>query len=557
MMGGFTPTGGSSAVLDPHKRVNYQLGLVLGEDEFRQDQFHHRERDHHATRALHGYGTVSGLGVSYDDGTGRLHVHPGLAVDPAGRLICVPVEYCASLSGWLREHAETDEVSGGLPAALTVHLVLCWTECPSDDVPVPADSCLSAEDSRAASRLKDSFELRLVLEPPPPVGEVAPGSLDGLDVLVAELHGLLDVSGGSPPDAADVHALLRAWAVDRRPEVVDGEPCLRTPDETCVLLAHIDLTVDDGPSGPAVGTATVHDADRPILVSTRLLQEAMFAVGLDQVAPGHRHALDDLDDVDLGAGPATDDVLTFDGSSWVPGPSGSVVDHGALAGLGDDDHPRYLLADGTRPLSGNLSAAGNRLTDIPPSNAAGQPIVQNQPAGGDLRDRYPNPRLGAIQGTPVNAPAPTERDVLILGGGRWTAGRPWLLPFATVQRLSRQPGQRLRYAVWLNLDAPENRVEVAELNQDNLLVQRETDSGPSFLRRVGPENIARFARNVFTVEVREETTPLRFTFTLRLLNLVGGTTVQEWADRNGIWFLGQSGDGTTVTSFVLVAAELV
>jgi hypothetical protein len=114
MMTGFTPMGGSTVGLDQHKRVNYQLGLVLGEGEFRQDQFHHRERDHHATRALHGYGTMSGLGVYYDDATRRLHVRPGLAVDPAGRLICVPVEYCASLSGWLRDHAEFDGVSGGL-----------------------------------------------------------------------------------------------------------------------------------------------------------------------------------------------------------------------------------------------------------------------------------------------------------------------------------------------------------------------------------------------------------------------------------------------------------
>ena len=35
--------------------------------------------------------------------------------------------------------------------------------------------------------------------------------------------------------------------------------------------------------------------------------------------------------------------------------TGIVIDHGALAGLGDDDHPHYLLADGTRNLTGNLA----------------------------------------------------------------------------------------------------------------------------------------------------------------------------------------------------------
>lgn len=32
------------------------------------------------------------------------------------------------------------------------------------------------------------------------------------------------------------------------------------------------------------------------------------------------------------------------------------IDHGSLAGLGDDDHPQYLLADGTRALTGNWDA---------------------------------------------------------------------------------------------------------------------------------------------------------------------------------------------------------
>lgn len=36
----------------------------------------------------------------------------------------------------------------------------------------------------------------------------------------------------------------------------------------------------------------------------------------------------------------------------------AVVDHGGLTGLADDDHPHYLLADGTRPVSGGLTLSG-------------------------------------------------------------------------------------------------------------------------------------------------------------------------------------------------------
>jgi len=38
---------------------------------------------------------------------------------------------------------------------------------------------------------------------------------------------------------------------------------------------------------------------------------------------------------------------------------GGVTDHGALTGLGDDDHSQYLLTDGTRTLTGNQDFGGN------------------------------------------------------------------------------------------------------------------------------------------------------------------------------------------------------
>src|SRR3954469_909207 len=43
--------------------------------------------------------------------------------------------------------------------------------------------------------------------------------------------------------------------------------------------------------------------------------------------------------------------------SWTDGLPGFA--HSALNGLGNDDHPQYLLASGARPLAGNLAAGGN------------------------------------------------------------------------------------------------------------------------------------------------------------------------------------------------------
>jgi hypothetical protein len=43
---------------------------------------------------------------------------------------------------------------------------------------------------------------------------------------------------------------------------------------------------------------------------------------------------------------------------------GGVTDHGALSGLGDDDHTQYIRVDGTRAFTGDQSLGGNRLTNL-------------------------------------------------------------------------------------------------------------------------------------------------------------------------------------------------
>src|SRR5205823_12039952 len=37
------------------------------------------------------------------------------------------------------------------------------------------------------------------------------------------------------------------------------------------------------------------------------------------------------------------------------------IQHGALTGLTNDDHPQYLLVTGARALTGNLSAGGKKI----------------------------------------------------------------------------------------------------------------------------------------------------------------------------------------------------
>jgi hypothetical protein len=45
-------------------------------------------------------------------------------------------------------------------------------------------------------------------------------------------------------------------------------------------------------------------------------------------------------------------------------PLGHTHDHGALTGLGDDDHPQYTLADGTRAFTGSIEFSADNTHDI-------------------------------------------------------------------------------------------------------------------------------------------------------------------------------------------------
>lgn len=46
------------------------------------------------------------------------------------------------------------------------------------------------------------------------------------------------------------------------------------------------------------------------------------------------------------------------------GGGGGIADHGMLAGLGDDDHPQYTLADGTRAFTGALDIGGFAIANV-------------------------------------------------------------------------------------------------------------------------------------------------------------------------------------------------
>jgi hypothetical protein len=412
--------------LDPYKRVCYSQGLVLGVDEFVQEEIYFLEQHRWHNRGLHGYGTVCGLEVQVRDTVSEgpeIFVAPGMALDPQGRRIRVAAAQCARINEWLARFGGElgSPVAVGSPDAVTLFLRLCYRECSTDRVPIPSGPCRTEDEASVPSRVLDDFRLELTTSPPDQteadtVREFARllRSIEFTDAdpptLTAErLQDLVRALGspGSPPtplpagspdeplrvSPADAEEYLRAafrvWVTEVRPGLLpDAGNCSGGPPaEGCVLLAQLSFPVAGGPTGLVVdgdaAAVEVSEAERPFLLHTQLIQELFLGGGL---APGQ----------------------------------GGVDEHGQLLGLEDDDHPQYLLVDPlSRALIQDLDAAGNRVVDLAEGVDPGDAMPMGQPAGGDLDGVLPAPRVVRIQGRDVADLPPADQDVLTWNNNRW------------------------------------------------------------------------------------------------------------------------------------------
>jgi hypothetical protein len=154
--------------LSPDLRVNYEYGLVLGVDEFRQEQLYHLQKSYLHNRALHGYGTVYGLPVTTtpegDDVI--IAVGPGMGLDPYGRAIVIRHDQCARLKAWIEK--QSDWSSHRDPSGvLAVCVTLSYDECADVLQPIAGQPCSSPEAGQAPARIRDSFNIQLSWDKPP------------------------------------------------------------------------------------------------------------------------------------------------------------------------------------------------------------------------------------------------------------------------------------------------------------------------------------------------------------------------------------------------------
>lgn len=170
---------------------------------------------------------------------------------------------------------------------------------------------------------------------------------------------------------------------------VSGELTMQSKAE--VAAVRLQRLIDK--LGGSTGSGSGSDASSPIPVSKSMLTarlQDLTDVDLLGIQTGDllkwdgakfidaTPALALLADVDP-ADPLDGDLLGYDDATgiWIPvapAAGSGVTDHGALNGLGDDDHSQYALADGTR---GNFAATSHTHTaeQISDSTAVGQALV--------------------------------------------------------------------------------------------------------------------------------------------------------------------------------------
>ncbi|MGM9480216.1 hypothetical protein ACS5PN_03385 [Roseateles sp. NT4] len=233
---------------DRPDRPFYDTGVLLGSDDFRDEQTYHRSRLARALAYLAGAGTLVGLKaevVANEAGTEHeLKVGAGLAIDRLGRLIEVPRAWCVRLEPWfIAQTADALRAAHGADGVVA-DLFLRFTPQARGRTPSFAQGAFDATDALVPNRVRDAFRFELVLRP------------DAKDAPATDFlpHSRFDaVRAMTPADRPDAlrQALLDGWDDTTNPHAHD----LARPDGEALPPLPEHGTASDGVTSLADPTA--------------------------------------------------------------------------------------------------------------------------------------------------------------------------------------------------------------------------------------------------------------------------------------------------------------
>ena len=262
--------------LEGPDRVNYATGVLLGAEDFQAEQDYHRGRLARALAYAMGHGTLAGLEAVYEAITAtaseRLIVAPGLAIDRIGRMIEVIRPHCLKLDEWYLAQSpqmlrqawhDTGNLWTDSPAGVAADLFIRFIVCERGKTPAFASNAFDTFDSVTAARLRDGFEIELILRRESNPALPQPQWLDfGNDAATLRDAILNAWREGS--------AFSTAQGLDPLPEHVAGQ------DASSLFLARVLLPADQGPVGqrPARRSSeavVVRNELRPFVVTANAL----------------------------------------------------------------------------------------------------------------------------------------------------------------------------------------------------------------------------------------------------------------------------------------------
>lgn len=212
----------------------------------------------------------------------KITVLPGLAVDRLGRLIEMTKPFCLRLNRWFESQNAEDLERGrheGLINAVVVDVFIRFVTCERGKTPSFATGPFNSLDAVVASRLRDSFELFLVIRPK----DLA------LPEPVSPWNELADIPKPQREDKLQ-DAILDSWHEGTESSDINGlVPLVEhagVDDTTSILLARIEIPAVRG-EGSGTGTATprpvrteglvrVNNKLRPFIVSADALAQWMW-----------------------------------------------------------------------------------------------------------------------------------------------------------------------------------------------------------------------------------------------------------------------------------------